>query len=63
VSQNELARRLQTNQGHISKIEQGDLRVDMAQVLAICRAIGVPFMDLMQAFITTVCTENEATPQ
>ncbi len=50
ISQNELARRLQTTQGYISKFENGDLRLDIAQIRAFCQAIGIPFLELMRRY-------------
>lgn len=50
VSQNELARRLRTTQGYISKCESGDLRLDVAQVRSFCDALGIPFLDFMKRY-------------
>ena len=50
ISQNELAGRLQTTQGYISKCESGDLRLDVAQIRAFCAALEISFPDFMQQY-------------
>ena len=54
ISQNELARRLQTTQGYISKCESGDLRLDVAQIRAFCAALEISFLDFMQQYDAAV---------
>lgn len=41
MTQVELARALDTDQSRISKIEQGERRLDIIDYLRICRAIGL----------------------
>jgi transcriptional regulator with XRE-family HTH domain len=54
ISQNELARRLKTTQGYISKCESGDLRLDVAQIRAFCAALDVSFIDFMRQYDAAV---------
>lgn len=42
VSQRELARLIDRTQTYISKIERGDQRMDVVELLAYCGGIGVP---------------------
>ena len=41
VTQGELARRLGKSQSYISKIETGERRVDVVELLVICEALGI----------------------
>jgi transcriptional regulator with XRE-family HTH domain len=55
VGQRDLAARLGRPQSYISKIETGDRRVDLVEILDICRALGVQLeavvpTDLRSAF-------------
>lgn len=56
MTQVELARALDTDQSRISKIEQGERRLDIIDYLRICQAIGVdPGEPLRAASIGTGC--------
>lgn len=55
LGQKELATRLGRPQSYISKIETGDRRVDLVEVLDICRVLGVQLeavvpLDLRSSF-------------
>jgi transcriptional regulator with XRE-family HTH domain len=55
IGQQELAARLGRPQSYISKIETGDRRVDLVEILDICRSLGVQLeavvpIDLRSAF-------------
>ena len=43
VTQEELAKRLGETQSFISKCERGERRIDMVELRAFCKAIGVSF--------------------
>ena len=45
LSQAEVGERLKETQSWISKVERGERRLDLLEVRAFCRAIGVPFLD------------------
>lgn len=42
VGQRELGRRLERTQSYVSKLERGDQRMDVIELLAYCNAIGAP---------------------
>ena len=44
LSQADLAERLQETQSWVSKCERGERRLDLLEVRALCRAIGVSFL-------------------
>jgi transcriptional regulator with XRE-family HTH domain len=43
VTQIELAKRLDETQSFVSKCERGERRIDVVELRAFCRALGVPF--------------------
>lgn len=43
VTQEQLAERIGNTQSFVSKCERGERRLDIVEVRAFCRAIGVPF--------------------
>lgn len=58
ISQNELARRLHITQGYVSKCENGDLRLDIAQVRAFCDALGISFVNFMARYDESINKER-----
>jgi transcriptional regulator with XRE-family HTH domain len=50
ITQIELAERLGQTQSYISKVERGDRRLDVVQLLHFCRALGTTLPALMTAF-------------
>ena len=50
LTQLELAARLGKDQTYISKIERLQRRVDVVELRAICRAIGIEFVEFIHAF-------------
>lgn len=49
VTQSELGRRLHETQTFVSKFERGERRIDVVELRAICRAMGISFA----AFVRT----------
>ena len=49
LTQSEMARRLggAATQSFVSKCERGERRIDIAEMRAFCRAIGVPFSEFV----------------
>src|SRR5207244_3333591 len=45
LTQEELARRLKESQSFVSKCERGERRIDVIELRAFCKAIGVPFAE------------------
>lgn len=50
LTQVELAKRLRQTQSFVSKCERGERRLDIVEVRAFCRAIGIPFSELLAKF-------------
>jgi len=48
ITQIDLAERLEETQSFISKCERGERRLDIIEVRAFCRAIGVPLASFVQ---------------
>lgn len=49
VTQTELAKRLGTDQSYVSKYERAERRLDVIEVRAVCRALGVDFCAFVAA--------------
>lgn len=43
LSQTEIAEKLGRTQSFVSKVERGERRLDVVELRAFCKAIGVPF--------------------
>jgi transcriptional regulator with XRE-family HTH domain len=50
LSQVELAKRIGETQSRISKIERGELRLDVIQLRIICRAMGIDWIKFLRTF-------------
>jgi len=50
VTQVQLAERIGNTQSFVSKCERGERRLDIVEVRAFCRAIGVPFAKFVLDF-------------
>lgn len=50
LRQVDLARRLGQPQSFISKYETGERRLDLPELLHVCRAMNVPLKDLVRRF-------------
>lgn len=48
LTQVELSQKLSLTQSHLSKIERGEVRLDVIQLRAFCNAIGVPWLHLLR---------------
>jgi transcriptional regulator with XRE-family HTH domain len=49
-TQSELAERLHQPQSYVSKYESGERRLDLPELLIICRCLGVSLRDLVDQF-------------
>ena len=47
ITQEQLAERWGVTQSFVSKCERGDRRIDVIELQAICRALGVDFIEFM----------------
>ena len=50
VTQRQLARKLRGTQSMVSKVENGERRLDVVELLAWCAALGVPFSEFAKEF-------------
>lgn len=50
LTQVELAKKLNVPQSFVSKIENGERRVDLVELHAICKALGVSLSKFVQKF-------------
>ena len=50
VTQEQLAQRIGNTQSFVSKCERGERRLDLVEVRAFCRAIGIPFTRFVRDF-------------
>jgi transcriptional regulator with XRE-family HTH domain len=48
LTQSELAQRLGVAQSYVSKVENGDRRIEVAELLLICAALGVPIVTFLK---------------
>jgi transcriptional regulator with XRE-family HTH domain len=51
LKQSELAARLDEPQSYISKVENGDRRVDLVQLQLFCEAIGIDLKDFVAEYL------------
>lgn len=50
LTQREVAEKLGRSQSFVAKCEQGHNRVDVAQLVEFCRALGVPLVRFMESY-------------
>ena len=50
VTQVELASELDTDQSYVSKYERAERRLDVIEVRAICKSLGITFSDFIASF-------------
>lgn len=50
MTQEELARRLNRSQSFVTKAETGDRRLDIAQLVFICRALGISLPEFIHQY-------------
>lgn len=50
ITQVELASKLHTDQSYVSKYERNERRLDVIEVRAICKALGVDFCEFIGTF-------------
>jgi len=50
LTQLEVAQRLSQTQSFVSKCERGERRLDIVELRAFCRAIGIRLADFVQSF-------------
>lgn len=48
MTQEQVAERLRQTQSFVSKCERGERRIDVIELRAYCRAIGISFVDFIE---------------
>jgi transcriptional regulator with XRE-family HTH domain len=54
LTQEEIGKRLGQTQSFISKCERGERRIDVVELRAFCKAIGISFPSFVQRFNTAL---------
>ena len=58
LTQEQVAKYLQQTQSFVSKCERGERRIDIIELRAFCKAIGIPFEDFIQQLTEILEQEN-----
>lgn len=53
LTQSQLAEALGQSQSYVSKYESGEQRLDLTELEAICNAVGVTLLDLVERYIAS----------
>jgi len=53
ITQNQLADALSQSQSYVSKYESGEQRLDITELEAICAAIGVDLVQLVERYVAS----------
>lgn len=51
LTQVEVARKLGQPQSYVSKYEQGEQRLDLIELEAVCKAMGVPLIEMVRRYV------------
>lgn len=51
LTQAEIAQRISQTQSYVSKYEQGEQRLDLVELEAVCDAIGVPLIEMVRRYV------------
>jgi transcriptional regulator with XRE-family HTH domain len=57
LTQREVAQKLDRSQSFVAKCEQGHNRVDVAQLVEFCRALGIPLVRFMEKYSAALDAE------
>lgn len=60
VTQEDLAARLKETQSFVSKCERGERRLDLVQLHAFCKALGIPLLDFVQEYVARLTHRRQA---
>lgn len=60
ITQTELGKRLGRPVSFVSKVENSHQRLDLIELAAHCRALGVPLEEFVRRFVIAVRTATEA---
>jgi transcriptional regulator with XRE-family HTH domain len=59
ITQEELAERLKQTQSFISKVERGERRLDIVELMAFCKALGISFQYFVTQFEKLLNTKGD----
>lgn len=62
LTQSEVAERLGQTQSFVSKVERGERRLDIVELRAFCRAIGVQFSQFVTQIDLLIATNSLRNP-
>lgn len=51
LTQEEVAERISQTQSYISKYESGEQRLDLIELEAVCKAVGVPLIEFVRRYL------------
>lgn len=60
LTQREVARRLGRSQSFVAKAEQGQNRVDVAQLVNLCAAVEIPLLEFMRRYEAALSAQGES---
>ncbi|MCT7975008.1 helix-turn-helix domain-containing protein [Laspinema olomoucense] len=58
MTQEQVAGRLRQTQSFVSKCERGERRIDVIELRAYCRAIGISFIEFIEQVESTIETQE-----
>lgn len=58
MTQEQVAERLRQTQSFVSKCERGERRIDVIELRAYCRAIGISFIEFIEQVESTIETKG-----
>lgn len=58
VTQVQLAEKLGISKSHLSKLERGELRIDIVQIRSMCNILGTSLPDFIQKFEAELPSTN-----
>lgn len=58
LNQRQVAQKLGRSQSFVAKCEQGQNRVDVAQLVEFCRALGIPLVNFIESYSSALERED-----
>lgn len=59
LTQIELAEAIEETQSTVSKIERGEIRLDLIQLRTVCQALGISLTDFVAAFEASLVSNRK----
>jgi len=51
LTQGQVAKKIGQTQSYVSKYENGEQRLDLIELEAVCKAVGVPLTDFVRSYL------------